>query len=84
MIPILHLPNQPSLMRGTAAVTWTRLVFRKVDSAMPSPYAWNEPKPCALGKLGIAIEPSLKKGVFVDGTIDDCGDEEERRNYGNG
>jgi len=29
LTPLLHLPNQPSLMSGKEAVTWTRLVFKK-------------------------------------------------------
>ena len=29
LTPLLHPPNQPSLMPGKEAVTWTRLVFKK-------------------------------------------------------
>ena len=28
---LLHLPNQPSIMKGKEAVTWTRLVFVKAQ-----------------------------------------------------
>lgn len=38
---LLHLPNQPSLLKGKESVTWTRLVFVMSETAPKKTYFWD-------------------------------------------